>query len=61
MRVTILKLEDFPLLIEFEALVETGQLLGSYFKKTKKPIGGTLGSSHSYCGRWTGAKRQAED
>ena len=35
MRVTILKLEDFPLLIEFEALVETGQLLGSFFKKQK--------------------------
>lgn len=42
MRVTILKVEDFPLLIDFEALVETGQLLGFYLKKTKKPIGGTL-------------------
>lgn len=36
MRVTILKLEDFPLLIEFEALVETDQLLGCFFKKQKK-------------------------
>lgn len=42
MRVTILKLEDFPLLIEFEALVETDQLLGCFFKKQKKPVGGTL-------------------